>query len=247
MNRKNILAAIRSFLEKQGKNSCFEITVFPQEINGKQIIRRRSIIVVDLPANKSTELGQFLWMNGLSEQGTSIQFYQDLDSLVTNSQIALDDMSLDNNWRGRVLRFDTDFNFQETYLDFEKKFLRSYFRFIISKYNENYFSKYDITPTFISPGTSTPGFPDFENATEDFVRYLENSSIRANAFAGIADADFDFIRIFISKGQGRPFESVSLWNQQIISLNIIYNYILQFGPDKIVSEMNDSITSAFGN
>ncbi|MGE3756969.1 MAG: hypothetical protein AB7H97_04395 [Pseudobdellovibrionaceae bacterium] len=207
------------------------------------IMKRRSILFVGLEENRRDELVTFLQNNGLDADLTTVDYHGSLDSLANqNNRILITDTKIENNWRGRVLRFPEDFTFQTNGDDFERLFLRSYFRLIISRVNGEFFGKHDISPQFYSPGSSTAGFEDFRSSVESSIKFV----IRGRDTEWrTADPHFDFFKVFISLGEGQAYLNVNIFNQAQVSVQEIFHLIDQDQVGGVTDQIYNAISQHF--
>ncbi|MBK7889302.1 MAG: hypothetical protein IPJ84_00170 [Bdellovibrionales bacterium] len=178
---------------------------------------------------------------------TFIEPYADLAALQQSNRIDVNESRLETNWRGRVLRFgagaDADFDFNSPADVFERMFLKSYFRLIISKVNGDYFGKHDISPIFFSPGSSTAGFEDFKYAVDGVVKFVTRG---AGTPWCPADPDFDYLKAFVSRDRGVPYQNIRLANKDEISIRDLFEMVKDRGVDAIVNQFYQEIQPSFG-
>ncbi len=249
MTRRMVLLAIEDFLKKQHKSGCFEVFIQPQEVNGRQLSKKRSIIVTDLASSEAENLGVFLSSNGLDLNRTDINFYPSPEIFRQNLIIPPDNFDLENSWRGRVMRFGHEFNFTMSPSDFEKRFLYSYFRLIVKQQEENYFCKHDITPLFFSAPSGTVGLPDFQNGIEMFIKFLGDISPGNVAPQSHVDIDFDYLRVFVAgardlnnQSQKISFRSAPLWGEEKLPMTDFFSKKNQLGVTSVIDEISAAIS-----
>lgn len=195
MKRTTVLRHVRKFLISQNIESTFEVRILPQPLGraeAVEITKRRLLFVTGLQRNDQQRLTDFMADHNVAAE---CFHHRNLDAFDVNPDEVTDEFSLENNFRGRVLRAGEDFNWNYSEAQFDSAFLKSIFRLILSKVNDDYFGRHDIAPIFFNPGHSTAGFPDFLGAVQGMVKYL-NHGRRVGRTP--ADPDFDYINVFVS-------------------------------------------------
>ncbi|MBX2995340.1 MAG: hypothetical protein KF681_10965 [Bdellovibrionaceae bacterium] len=240
------MAEMTKFLQSNNISSGFEIMVDPQNFHDKEIRKRRSVVVVGLSLDREDDLRDFLMRKGLSLDQTFVDPFLSLEALRGSNRIDKMESRLETNWRGRVLRFGpgADMNFDSDDETFERMFLKSYFRLIISRVRGEYFGKHDISPIFYSPGSSTAGFEDFRYAVESVVKFVIRG---AGTEWCPSDLDFDYLKAFISRERGQAYQHVHLLNQGEIPVGELVNRVNDGGKDLVVDQMYNELLTAFGN
>ena len=113
------------------------------------------------------------------------------------SQIPLSLNRLENNFRCRLLRFgQMDFRSSE---EFSKFIMRSTWRVLITKREEEFFVRRDIYPTLWHPGSSIAGIEQYSKALDRELRILTD--------AGMVDNFSDVIKCF-ANSTGEQFREI---------------------------------------
>lgn len=187
MNRLNILKGTHKFLIEKGhaENIC-EFIIEPQYIDEYEVKFRRSLMITNIE-------DQYLFLNqirgcGVEVLDSNFKYYQNVDQILESDLIDLNDYSLENNWRGRILRNGIDFGPQTSPERLKELLLDSLWRLIITKHESQYFSKYNLHPVFYYPGDSVGGVDNFELGINQFVEYILKSKK--------LDPDFDQVVFF---------------------------------------------------
>lgn len=171
-----------------------------------------------------------------------IQTYESYDDIRDSQLIDPNDTSLTFNWRGRLWKWD-DLQGVANQDEFREKVFASYWRFIVTKRNNEYFSRFEISPSFYTPGHSTAGMEDFRKGITNFIEFLE-SKREINQ----ADLNFDRIVFFSRQEPNRQFGrcNPNFFNgANFLSLNDFLVSIANQGQDEIVNQIHNSITQSF--
>lgn len=229
MKRETVLKVVNRFLTQNDLNGqLFEILINPQERpNGfPPITKRRSVFIVNL--NDYAAFADFCAHRHLTI--ADHQIYQNPGAILTSRLINLNDNSIENNWRGRILRFGQtgDFTLETAQPQFEQIFLKSFWRLIISYVGNEYFGKHDIVPLFYHPGSSVGGSEDFMYAVEGIAKFLD----RGRAYGRpVADPDYDYVKVFGIVGQKGRAANVPILGNAEMSTAAFLNQINQLGVD----------------
>jgi len=241
MRRSFLLKQVADFLVKSGYQSCFEITIFsPNSLSGKELTKSRLIYVVGLDENNRDGLKDLFSRNSIENLG--IDFHSNIDSLLTSTRFLIEESRLEINWRGRIVRFNQDFDFQISSEDFEKKFLKSYIRFIVTRVDGDYFGKHDISPVLYAIGASTAGFNDFRGSLESYIKFVNRAFGEWNPI----DPDMDYAKVYIADGAKARYRDVEVLGKKEISIAQLKIAIESSGLDFITNSIYDSIFREFG-
>lgn len=187
MKRHKILQGIHTFLVDKGHTkNILEFLIEPQHIDDNEVKFRRSVVVTNV-TNHDVFLNN-VRRCGIVVLDSSYRFYQNADQILESDLIDLNDYSLENNWRGRILRNGIDFDPQTPPERLKGLLLDSLWRLIITKHDSHYFSKYNLHPVFYYPGDSVGGVDNFELGVNQFVEYVLKSKK--------LDPDFDQVVFF---------------------------------------------------
>lgn len=200
MKRKNILKGLHSFLAEQNNvGKLLEVLVLPQVVNNSDLEFRRSIIFTNV--DNSEQLLDKINDAGILIDDCNYRNYQDVDQILESDLIDLEDYSLENNWRCRILRDGTDFTLNTPSDEFSSLLLKSYWRLVITRHGKRYFPKYNLQPVFYYPGDSVGEMEDFKKGISQFVEYIFKSKK--------LDVNFDYVKFF-SINRGSEIETSEL-------------------------------------
>ena len=246
MNRRSILLRTKKFLESQNVTNCFELIVDQNEFDGRPVDKRRTVYILGLNHNQNNELAEFLQNSGINAvNGENLVFYENIGLLgEENEPIPLSDNSIENTWRGRILRFGEHFDFNDNVEAVETNFLKSYFRLIITRVGTEYFGKHDISPTLYHPGSNTAGFEDFKYAIDGILKFL---------YRGVgerwcpADPHFDYVKTFISLGMNEAYIPVDTLGQNEILVNDLFQEIMHAngGVEQVSQQIYNALAGHF--
>ncbi len=240
MKRSVLLASLRKFFEEKGVLSSFEIRINSQNLKLGHITKPRSLFITGLQQNHDEQLSQLMKGHGIND--FDHRFYMTLDELEQSTLIDRESSSLENNWRGRILRFGQDFTWDLDDQKFVSVFLKSYFRLIISKVNGSYFGHHDIAPVFNNPGHSTAGSDDFRSAIDSMVKFVTNGREYNRCHA---DPDFDYLKVFTSTGTGQSYNFINLDGNPEIQISSLFNRIDTSQESKAVDWIYNAILTSF--
>jgi hypothetical protein len=240
MKRVGILAAMKKFFEAQQIQSAFEIRIDPQTTPYGLIEKRRSVFITQLPQADQHQLLDLLDRNDIADR--EIRFYANLNDLEHSDLIDRESFEIENNWRGRILRFGQDFNWQIDEAEFQRVMLKSFFRLILSRVNGEYFGKHDIAPVFYNPGQSTAGFDDFRGPVEGVVKFIN----RGREYGRCpADPYFDVLRVFVTIGMGQAYQQLNINQQPEILVGNLFTRIDNYGENPTSEWLYQQINQAW--
>ncbi len=220
MKRIEVLRGMKQFLDSKGYSTCCELLIPQQDYFNIPINKNRSIFIVDVPTDFENDIREFLEFNGLLQ--VEYRYYPELSALEKSDLIVGNEFNSQYNWRGRVLKFQDDFDLNTAGDTFFKVFLKSYFRLILTLVNGEYFGRHDVAPSFYTPSYSIAGHPDFLGPVENLVSFV--SRARGNEF-GPVDPYFDFIKVFVSNGKGQKYHQLKLSGHDEIDIRSVFAVI----------------------
>lgn len=196
MNRGNLLSITRKFLEAKSltQGICEAKVMRDQMRSGKfpQIKHQRLMVLtgVQNPQDVATLCNN-------RDLLMDVHSYPDLQSYENNYSFTPVDVDPTYNWRGRVLRFGTDFDLNTSQVDFEKTFLKSYWRFILTQRENQFYANHDLTPVFYHPGSSTVGQDSPLPGVMAFLKYIYIDY--STQTPGRFDPDYDYVVLYGKK------------------------------------------------
>lgn len=145
--------------------------------------------------------------------------YHTIEDIKTSTFIDRESSDLTNNWRGRILRQGIDFDLNIPQNEFEKKFLYSYWRLIITRADNNFFSKQNVTPVFYYPGDSTGGHEFFDGGIKNFVDFLSKASTNPHPQNRVIDPLYDYVILFAVEKGGNPYNIIYPYSNALPNLD----------------------------
>lgn len=243
MKLEILYSHIQKFLISQEIHNVYEIHLSPQPVIRPidvepEIRKSRVIFITGLGTGYNNQIDDFFWRNGVTPE---IRYHNHLNTLTVPAGYN-DVLKLENNFRGRILRWGEDFNWNYNEDQFDSAFLKSFFRLIISKVDNDFFSRHDIAPTFFSPGFSTAGFSDFKGGVEGLIKYINQGRFINKS---PADPDFDFIKIFVANGKGAKYHSLIVNGAIELNVNSIFAEIDKQSEDIFIQTFYNSIKNSW--
>ncbi len=193
MTRKNLLSITRKFLQQNNLTDgiCEGRIPGDQWRNGEADPVQHTRLIVFTGIRDPMDIKALCERNKLA---IDIHQYENLDEYESNHSFTPSDVSLTYNWRGRILRYNKDFSLSTNGKDFERIFLKSYWRFILRRQQGLYYGNHDIMPLFYHPGSSTAGFEDPMRSIHSFLNYIHVNY--KEAFTGRFDPHYDYVALF---------------------------------------------------
>lgn len=164
--------------------------------------------------------------------------YKNGDELIESRLISRSSSGPEINWRGRLLKWSDLENINAG--QFEEKVFSSYWRLLVTRRDADYFTRFEMSPSYYSPGHSTPGFPNYKKQIAEFVRYLK--SLR-DGFQ--VDPDCDRVVIFGRKEPEKKFSRclpAFFGGSNFISYKDLEAQIRQ-NEDLVVDQIYDAVQS----
>jgi hypothetical protein len=221
MRKSQILHAIEMELSKSGLNDCRLLEIRFEAIDQSRNKDRLAYCILSDAAhtleafeeilNDATTISNHFILHPnvfANIQAAKLAHLQTLNDAVIN----------ENNWRGRLFRFEHLEAHRGNNTEIVNFMIRSVWRIIIQRdVEDNYYVRHDIFPFFWSPGHSTGGKKEVvESLKNEFWSVAEPKFHRQ-------DIDFDVVKVFAKKEhQGGtyfqpPFSPLGEVSDQVIS------------------------------
>lgn len=169
MRRSELLKFIKAQLEKLGAQfPVYELYIHPGNLSEVSVGRT---MLVEGASSEKAIVDIFSKYHSTLIEGNCISRYDNPDSILASELIAPNARDLSLNWRGRFYKWE-DLNISGSKVDFDEKVLASYWRLIITRKDDDYFTRYEISPTYYNPGHSTAGQKDFRGGINSFLKFL---------------------------------------------------------------------------
>jgi hypothetical protein len=235
MRRASVLNNIKIFLEKNSsEGGIAEIYFHADKGDGLYSIwKNRSVFVTGISKDRFTRLTYEVQETGFQ---CDLKHYKDPYELDQSDLLPRENNRIENNWRGRILRYGKDFDFENIHEKFNQVFLQSYFRLMINRHAGDFFSRFDIVPLFYSPGYSAAGSKEFRIGIKNFIEYID----RPPQYSPV-DPNFDFIRVFYGRENSKRYEIVKIFNSPEVQLGWLLEKIRELGPEGVVESIHRSI------
>lgn len=174
-------------------------------------------------------------------QAHELAIYNSTKDLLESSLISTQTRDASINWRGRLLKWESLAQL-DTAEQFEINVLASFWRFIVTKKDDEYFARYDISPSYFNPGHSTPGFSNFIERTYQFLKYLIHLDN-----LGKIDSNHDRVVFFARKEPSKTFMNCRLEFMQANSMSYadFRPLIAKENREKTVVQIVDGINKKF--
>jgi len=179
---------------------------------------------------------------GISLSDDHIRRYSNKSDLVSSDLISVDQLNLTNNWRGRLIKWSKLSSISGRD-DFEKTILKSYWRLIVTKNSDDFFTRHEITPYYYSPGYSTAGFDSFKSGIDSFLKFLDSMTD-----VGQTDSVYDQVVILARKEPDKVFTKcipAFFNNEELITLKTLQKEIHSYGKNAVSAQIESSINIAF--
>lgn len=169
MKRNELLKFIKKHLEKLGAElPIHEVYIYSGNLSEVHV--GRTLLIEGAPSETDI-VNLFHKFHKVLIEGNCISRYDTFDSILDSKLISQNARELSLNWRGRFYKWE-DLISCKNKEEFDEKVLASYWRLIITKKDDDYFTRHEISPTYYNPGHSTGGLKDFKDGIESFLKYL---------------------------------------------------------------------------
>ena len=194
MRKSLILKAIETELKKSNLQNNSIVEIFLEAQNSTRNKNRLAYCILTKKDHSLEKVKTILEKSTKINSHFNLIFndYLSIQSAMAGNAEGIDDpVIIENNWRGRLFRFEhleshlSDLNKIDDFM------LRSTWRIIVQRDTENnYYVRHDIYPFFWSPGHSTAGKNNFEeDIKNEFWSVTEPKFHRQ-------DDDFDVVKVF---------------------------------------------------
>jgi len=199
MNRRRLLLEIQKHLKvKKISSGYLEFLLEPSD---SAELRRRTVFVVGVSEGESTDIQNKFSTAVGDEFKVEIYYSPNVEDIINSALIKAEDNSIENNWRGRILKRD-QINKAPEHL--KELLLTSTWRMMIQFGREGeYFGRHDIVPALWDPGYSIPGTKDFKRCISQTLEYLSSRTNRT------LDMKYDLLECFGLKDPQKNFSRVT--------------------------------------
>lgn len=197
----------------------------------------RTLMIGGAP-NTSEIKELFAAKGGIRLSDESFATYNDETELIQSKLIDPNRTELSINWRGRLWSW-TDIASIQDKRSFTEKILASYWRFLVTQKDDEFFARHEITPAYFNPGFSTPGLSDFRNQIKQFIEFLKFKKAR-----GQLDYKNDRLVFFARKEPSKQFLRcfpTFMHGNNYATFSDLESYIDTKGIDGAVEEIRKSI------